>query len=62
MAAETPTNPSIVLFGDGRDWHGKSLLKAFKRRGIKPVVAPLTDCGFSTETATGLAIPCLGDH
>jgi tetrahydromethanopterin:alpha-L-glutamate ligase len=62
MAADTPINPSIVLFGDGRDWHGKSLLRAFKRRGIKPLVAPLATCGFSTETATGLAIPGLGDH
>jgi RimK family alpha-L-glutamate ligase len=62
MATETPTNPSIVLFGDGRDWHGKSLLRAFKRRGIEPLVAPLTLCGFSTETATGLAIPGLGHH
>jgi tetrahydromethanopterin:alpha-L-glutamate ligase len=62
MTRETTTNASIVLFGDGRDWHGKSLLRAFKRRGIRPVVAPLTSCGFSTETATGLAIPGLGDH
>jgi tetrahydromethanopterin:alpha-L-glutamate ligase len=56
------TAPSIVLFGDGRDWHGKSLQRAFERRGIRPVVAPLAQCGFSTETATGLAIPGLGDH
>jgi tetrahydromethanopterin:alpha-L-glutamate ligase len=53
--------PSIVIFGDGRDWHGKSLIRAFKRRGIRPLVAPLSLCGFSTETATGLAIPGLGD-
>jgi RimK family alpha-L-glutamate ligase len=50
------------VFGDGRDWHGKSLLRAFKRRGIAPLLAPLNACGFSTETATGLAIPGLGDH
>lgn len=62
MASKTSTPPSIILFGDGRDWHGKSLLRAFKRRGIRPLVAPLTSCGFSTETATGLAIPGLGDH
>jgi tetrahydromethanopterin:alpha-L-glutamate ligase len=62
MTHETTINPSIVLFGDGRDWHGKGLLRAFKRRGIRPVVAPLASCGFSTETATGLAIPGLGDH
>ncbi|MGH6867015.1 MAG: RimK family alpha-L-glutamate ligase [Methyloceanibacter sp.] len=55
-------NPDIVLFGDGRDWHGRSLIRAFKRRGIRPLVAPLATCGFSTETATGLAIPGLGDH
>jgi tetrahydromethanopterin:alpha-L-glutamate ligase len=60
--APAPIDPAIVLFGDGRDWHGRSLLRAFKRRGIVPLVAPLTRCGFSTETATGLAIPGLGDH
>ncbi|MEM7192581.1 MAG: ATP-grasp domain-containing protein [Pseudomonadota bacterium] len=54
--------PSIVLFGDGRDWHGRSLARAFKRRGITPIVAPLAKCGFSTATASGLAIPGLGDH
>ena len=50
------------MFGDGRDWHGKSLSRAFKRRGITPLLAPLNDCGFSTETATGLAIPGLGNR
>jgi RimK family alpha-L-glutamate ligase len=50
------------MFGDGRDWHGKSLSRAFKRRGITPLLAPLNACGFSTETATGLAIPGLGDR
>src|SRR6185437_12399748 len=59
MAASPDT--SIVLFGDGRDWHGKSLRKAFKKRGISPHAVPLNICGFSTTTATGLAIPGLGD-
>jgi tetrahydromethanopterin:alpha-L-glutamate ligase len=62
MSPETPHNPAIVLLGDGRDWHGKSLIRAFKRRGIAPLLAPLNLCGFSTDTATGLAIPGLGDH
>lgn len=62
MTLAAATDPSIILFGDGRDWHGKSLLRAFKRRGMRPLVAPLASCGFSTETATGLAIPGLGDH
>jgi tetrahydromethanopterin:alpha-L-glutamate ligase len=52
----------IILFGDGKDWHGRSLACAFKKRGIKPLTAPLATCGFSTETRTGLAIPGLGDH
>ena len=62
MSVESPARPAVVVFGDGRDWHGKSLLRAFKRRGIAPLLAPLNACGFSTETATGLAIPGLGDH
>jgi len=62
MPNEPAITPSIVLFGDGRDWHGRSLLRAFKRRGIRPIVAPLPSCGFSTEAATGLSIPWLGDH
>jgi tetrahydromethanopterin:alpha-L-glutamate ligase len=60
MIAASP-DTSIVLFGDGRDWHGKSLIKAFKKRGLTPLLVPLNACGFSTQTATGLAIPDLGD-
>jgi len=56
------SDAAIVMFGDGRDWHGRSLSRAFKRRGITPLLAPLNSCGFSTETATGLDIPGLGDR
>jgi RimK family alpha-L-glutamate ligase len=62
MPAQGARDAAIVMFGDGRDWHGKSLSRAFKRRGITPLLAPLNACGFSTETATGLAIPGLGDR
>ncbi|MBQ0818065.1 MAG: ATP-grasp domain-containing protein [Methyloceanibacter sp.] len=62
MPTKDPHQRDIILFGDGRDWHGRSLLRAFKKRGIRPLVAPLATCGLSTETATGLAIPGLGDH
>lgn len=62
MQRKIATTPSIVLFGDGRDWHGKSLRQAFSKRGIRPIIAPLPACGFSTETATGLFIPGLGDN
>ena len=62
MRAERARDAAIVMFGDGRDWHGKSLTRAFRRRGIAPLLAPLNECGFSTEMATGLAIPGLGDR
>ncbi len=62
MGTPRASDAAIVMFGDGRDWHGRSLTRAFKRRGITPLLAPLNTCGFSTETATGLAIPGLGDR
>jgi RimK family alpha-L-glutamate ligase len=62
MGAQRANDAAIVMFGDGRDWHGRSLARAFKRRGITPLLAPLDACGFSTETATGLFIPGLGDR
>ncbi len=51
----------IILFGDGRDWHGRALKRAFARRGTRPIVTPLRPCGFSTDAPHGLAIPGLGD-
>jgi RimK family alpha-L-glutamate ligase len=62
MRAQPTKDAAIVMFGDGRDWHGRSLSRSFKRRGIAPLIAPLNACGFSTETATGLAIPGLGER
>ncbi len=62
MPGSAAQDASIVLFGDGRDWHGKSLLKAFKKRGLTPLRVTLNACGFSTTTASGLAIPGLGDR
>jgi tetrahydromethanopterin:alpha-L-glutamate ligase len=62
MRADAANEAAIVMFGDGKDWHGRSLSRAFKRRGITPLIVPLNACGFSTETATGLSIPGLGDR
>ncbi len=62
MGTQRTNDAAIVMFGDGRDWHGRSLTRAFKRRGITPLLVPLNVCGFSTETATGLVIPGLGDR
>jgi tetrahydromethanopterin:alpha-L-glutamate ligase len=55
MAAE------IVLFCERKKWHGRSVARAFRARGIRPLTVSLTACGFSTATKTGLAIPGLGD-
>ncbi len=62
MPTPGASDAAIVMFGDGRDWHGRSLTRAFKRRGITPLLAPLNSCGFSTATKTGLDIPGLGDR
>src|SRR4029077_15627535 len=56
MAAE------IVLFCERKNWHGRSISRAFRARGIRPLTVSLASCGLSTETRTGLAIPGLGDH
>src|SRR6476659_3674486 len=55
MAAE------IVLFCARKKWHGRSITRTFRARGIRPLMVSLTACGFSTATKTGLAIPGLGD-
>jgi tetrahydromethanopterin:alpha-L-glutamate ligase len=56
MAAE------IVLFCERKKWHGRSIARAFKTRGIRPLTVSLAACGFATATRTGLSIPGLGDH
>lgn len=52
----------ILLFGDGKDWHGKNLGRAFEARGIAPITVPLGACGFDTTAPHGLAIPGLGEQ
>ena len=56
MAAE------IVLFCERKKWHGRSISRAFRARGIRPLTISLAACGFSTAAKTGLAIPGLGDN
>ena len=61
MMADGP-DASIVLFGDGQDWHGRSLRARLQEaRDHAADASRSTACGFSTETTTGLAIPDLGD-
>lgn len=52
----------VVLFCERKKWHGRSITRALKARGINPLAVSLSACGFATATKTGLAIPGLGDH
>jgi tetrahydromethanopterin:alpha-L-glutamate ligase len=52
----------VILFCERKKWHGRSVSRALKARGITPLTVPLAECGFSTGTRTGLAIPGLEDH
>ena len=52
----------VVLFCERKKWHGRSISRAFRARGIRPLTVSLASCGFSTATKTGLAIPGLDDH
>ena len=52
----------IVLFCERKKWHGRSISRALRARGIRPLTVSLAACGFSTATRTGLSIPGLGDH
>ena len=49
-------------FCERKKWHGRSIARALRARGIKPLTVSLASCGFSTATKTGLAIPGLGDR
>jgi RimK family alpha-L-glutamate ligase len=52
----------VLLFCERKKWHGRSITRALKARGISPLTVSLSACGFATATPTGLAIPGLGDH
>jgi tetrahydromethanopterin:alpha-L-glutamate ligase len=53
---------NVLLFCERKKWHGRTITRALKARGITPLTVSLSACGFSTATRTGLAIPGLGDH
>jgi tetrahydromethanopterin:alpha-L-glutamate ligase len=52
----------VLLFCERKKWHGRSITRALKARGITPLTVSLSACGFSTATPMGLAIPELGDQ
>jgi RimK family alpha-L-glutamate ligase len=52
----------VVLFCERKKWHGRSIARALRARGIRPLVVSLASCGFSTATKSGLSIPGLGDN
>ncbi|MEG6509355.1 RimK family alpha-L-glutamate ligase [Methyloligella sp. 2.7D] len=59
-APQAAADNAVLVFGDGKDWHGRQLAKAFKARGITPLNVPLISCGFDTAQPHGLHIPGLG--
>jgi tetrahydromethanopterin:alpha-L-glutamate ligase len=48
--------PLIGLVVDGVDWHARELIAALQIRGMETVPVRLTQCGFSTQSGTGLYI------
>jgi tetrahydromethanopterin:alpha-L-glutamate ligase len=54
--------PDVVLFCERKKWHGSTITRALRARGIRPLTVSLAACGFITATKTGLAIPGLGGH
>jgi RimK family alpha-L-glutamate ligase len=52
----------VVLFCERKKWHGRTIARALRARGIRPLTVSLASCGFTTASKTGLAIPGLGDR
>ena len=49
MRADGGNDAAIVMFGDGKDWHGRSLSCAFKRRGITPLLVPILTIAYGWQ-------------
>lgn len=52
--------PAIALVTDGRDWHARTLLKAFAGLGVRARLVSLPECRFDSGTASGLHVPGFG--
>jgi tetrahydromethanopterin:alpha-L-glutamate ligase len=52
--------PTILVVSDQRDWHAAQMEAAFTSVGARVERIDLGQCGFATQSASGLALPILG--
>lgn len=52
----------ILLAADQNDWHARQMRAAYSARGAATSLIDLADCGFATESPTGLDLSELGRH
>ena len=52
----------ILLASDENDWHARQMQAAYKARGAAPSRIDLADCGFATESPTGLDLGKFGQR
>ena len=58
--AAPAASPRILLVSDQRDWHVRQMENALRRAGAGAARIDLADCGFDTQSPSGLALPGLG--
>ena len=59
MAAGLADGPTILVVSDQRDWHARQMEAAFAAVGARVERIDLADCGFDTQSASGLELPFL---
>ncbi len=52
----------VLLVSDQNDWHARQMQKAYAARGVAARRIDLADCGFVTESPSGLDLPEFGSH
>jgi RimK family alpha-L-glutamate ligase len=62
MAAGLADGPTIVVVSDQRDWHARQMEAALATVGARVERIDLAQCGFDTQSASGLALPVLGSR
>ncbi len=61
-AGRAADGPTILVVSDQRDWHARQMEAAFAAVGARPRRIDLAECGFDTNSASGLALPGLGSR
>jgi tetrahydromethanopterin:alpha-L-glutamate ligase len=61
--AASPTgDPTILVVSDQRDWHARQMEAAFAAAGARVARVDLADCGFDTQSPSGLTLPSSGSQ